>query len=212
MRVLTYAFLVFCLLSCKNGKKDNDPSPIPDSSRIMKLENPSSGNSQLPRLYSDGEELYFSWVTQKDSLDVLHYAIYRGNEWYNETEVASGSDWFTNWADFPNIAENNERILMSYLQKSDTATYTYDVKLKLYLPVAHVWTQDFILHNDGTKSEHGFVSIQPYAHNSFVVTWLDGRETVGKGHGGGSMTLRAAIVFEDGTIDYDTLLDDKVCD
>ena len=26
------------------------------------------------------------------------------------------------------------------------------------------------------------------------------------------MTLRAAIVFEDGTIDYDTLIDERVCD
>ncbi|GAB5399648.1 MAG: hypothetical protein Aureis2KO_12330 [Aureisphaera sp.] len=208
-------FLHFCLglllVSCVNNKesKGNEPKLTVE---VVELQNPSEENSQLPRLFSNGKELYFSWVTRKDSMDVLNYAIYVNNEWYNETEITQGNDWFTNWADFPNIAENNGRILTSYLQKSDSGTYTYDIKLNLYKPVSNGWIKDFILHKDGTKSEHGFVSIQPYAHNSFVVTWLDGRDTVGKEHGGGQMTLRAAIVFEDGTIDYDTLLDERVCD
>lgn len=102
--------------------------------------------------------------------------------------------------------------MTSFLQKSATGTYTYDVKLNLYNAEKNSWKKNFILHNDGTKSEHGFVSIRPHAENSFLVVWLDGRETVGKEHGGGQMTLRSAIVFEDGSIDYDTLLDERTCD
>jgi hypothetical protein len=74
------------------------------------------------------------------------------------------------------------------------------------------WKKNFLLHNDGTESEHGFVSIRPYVDDSFLVVWLDGRETIGKEHGDGHMTLRGAIVFKDGSVQYDTLLDDKVCD
>ena len=37
--------------------------------------------------------------------------------------------------------------------------------------------EDFILHSDGVKSEHGFVSIIPNDNNGFYVTWLDGRNT-----------------------------------
>jgi hypothetical protein len=147
--------------------------------------------------------------------------------WDEVTEIISGKDWFNNWADFPNIVEVNGNLLTSYLQKSDTATYAYDVKLNLYSETLRQakadsngsgWKKNFILHNDGTKSEHGFVSMQPYVANSFVVTWLDGRNTSGghdthDGHSeGGAMSLRAAIVFEDGSVQYDSLLDERVCD
>ncbi|MDC8005462.1 hypothetical protein POV27_15495 [Aureisphaera galaxeae] len=212
MRLLFCAILALCFASCVNDKERKKELPPKDNVFVEAVQNPSTENSQLPRLFSNGKELYFSWVTRKDSADVLNYAVLRDTTWTPSTEIIEGNDWFTNWADFPNIAENNGRILTSFLQKSDSGTYTYDVKLNLYNPETKEWKKNFILHNDGTKSEHGFVSVKPYAHNSFAVTWLDGRETVGKGHGGGQMTLRAALVFEDGTIDYDTLLDEKVCD
>ncbi len=213
MKSFIYLLVALLLISCGNDKSKKEDTPAKEEVVAVKsIQNPSESNSQLPRLFSNGEELFFSWVTRKDSMDVLNYSSMKDGKWSNPEEIVSGNDWFTNWADFPNIAENNGRILTSFLQKSDSGTYTYDVKLNLYHSETKEWKKNFILHNDGTKSEHGFVSIKPYAHNSFVVTWLDGRETVGKGHGGGAMTLRAAIVFEDGSIDHDTLLDEKVCD
>lgn len=209
--------LFLCMILLFSSCKEKNATPKTEikhelSNELTSLANPSSENSQLPRLFSNGKDLYFSWVTQTDTTDVLNFSMLKDGSWIEVEEIVRGNDWFTNWADFPNIAENNGRILTSFLQKSDSGTYTYDVKLNLYHPEKKAWKKNFILHHDGTKSEHGFVSIRPYAHNSFVVTWLDGRETVGAAHGGGQMTLRAAIVFEDGTIDYDTLLDEKVCD
>ena len=145
--------------------------------------------------------------------------------------VSEGTDWFTNWADFPAIAANDHSILTSHLQKSANGTYTYDVMLNLLdknLPSPHtsganskgVFTkQNFILHNDGTKSEHGFVSMLPYQDNSFFITWLDGRNTAGaehdthESHGmGGAMTLRSAVVPATGEIAQRTELDNRVCD
>ena len=205
------AFILF--LSCKNNtNKELTPTSKAPDKIVQSMDNPSEENSQLPRLFSNGNELYFSWVTRKDSIDILNFSILYPEEWGEVTEVISGNDWFTNWADFPAIAENNGNILTSFLQKSADGTYTYDIKLNLYNAAKNEWKKDFILNDDGTQSEHGFVSIRPYAGNSFMVSWLDGRETVGKGHGGGQMTLRGALVFEDGSIDYDTLLDEKVCD
>jgi hypothetical protein len=201
-------------ISCKNISENKDGISISETSEnlIQTIENPSTGNSSLPRLFSNNNQLFLSWVEKKDSLAILNYSVFENDIWKPSEEVISGSDWFVNWADFPAIAEVNGNILTSYLQKSAEGTYTYDVKLNLYNAKTKTWKKNFILHNDGTQSEHGFVSIRPYAADSFLVVWLDGRETVGKGHGGGQMTLRAAIVFEDGTIDYDTLLDERVCD
>jgi len=208
-------FLVLVLIfgSCKNETKNELDKPAEEKKEVVQpLENPSEGNSQVPRLFSNGTDLYFSWVTSEDDSDILNYSVLKDGKWKATSEIIRGNDWFTNWADFPAIAETNGNILTSFLQKSDTATYTYDVKLNLYNSEEKKWTKNFILHDDGTKSEHGFVTIKPYVANSFFVVWLDGRETVDKEHGGGQMTLRGALVFEDGTIDYDTLLDERICD
>lgn len=207
------AFCLLAFLSCKSEKEDK-PVLVSEEKKetIHTIENPSSQGSQLPRLFSNGEDLYFSWVHRTDSVDVLNYSVFEKNAWQASQEVVRGTDWFTNWADFPSIAESGGNILTSFLQKSASGTYTYDVKLNLYNAKTKTWKKNFILHKDGTESEHGFVSIRPYVGNSFLVAWLDGRDTAGKGHGEGQMTLRAAIVFEDGTIDYDTLIDNRVCD
>lgn len=204
--------IVLILVSCKSETKKEAISEV-KLEILQSLENPSAGNSSLPRLFSAYNKLFLSWIEKKDSLTVLNFSVFENGTWKPSEEIISGSDWFVNWADFPAIAATpNGNILTSFLQKSAADTYTYDVKLNLYNAATKTWKKNFILHNDGTKSEHGFVSIRPYAANSFLVVWLDGRETVGKEHGGGQMTLRAAIVFEDGTIDYDTLLDERICD
>lgn len=213
---MQYPILLLLMLvvfaACKN-EANKEVTPAEENTTIVQLlENPAEGNSKLPRLFSNGTELYFSWVTHEDSTDILNYSLLNNSNWQPVTEIVRGNDWFTNWADFPVIAENNGHILTSYLQKSASGTYTYDVMLNLYNAETKSWKKGFILHDDGTQSEHGFVSIRPYVGDSFFITWLDGRETVGKGHGGGQMTLRGAIVFKDGTIDYDTLIDERVCD
>lgn len=211
MRISILCLSLLLLVSCKSESKKKAPETL--TKEVQAFENPVIGNSSLPRLFSDNNQLFLSWVEKKDTVSTLNYSIFENEKWNPTEAVNSGSDWFTNWADFPAIAATpNGNILTSFLQKSASGTYTYDVKLNLFNAETNTWKKNFILHNDGTKSEHGFVSIRPYAGNSFLVVWLDGRETAGKEHGGGQMTLRAAIVFEDGSIDYDTLLDERICD
>jgi len=213
MRIVSFVLIAILLVSCNSEKKKKDNSNIEVAKTIVQsFESPVQGNSSLPRLFASNNKLYLSWVEKKDTVSFQNYSIFEDGSWSDAQSVVSGSDWFVNWADFPAIAESNGNILTSYLQKSATGTYTYDVKLNLFNASTNSWKKNFILHNDGTQSEHGFVSIRPYSGNSFLIVWLDGRDTVGKDHGGGQMTLRGAIVFEDGTIDYDTLLDDRVCD
>lgn len=204
-------------IACKDESKKDVQSNVETTKELIQtLENPSQNSSQLPRLYSNGVALYFSWVSKRDSLDVLNYSVMSDKGWQESTEIITGHDWFTNWADFPAIAENNGNILTNFLQKSATGTYTYDIKLNLYSPSAesseNQWKKSFILHKDGTESEHGFVSMLPYEEDSFFVTWLDGRDTVGKGHGGGQMTLRAALIDREGNISMDAQLDSRICD
>ncbi len=209
-------FISVFLISCADQAKNK---PISDTqSKLSILQNPCGENSAMPRLFSDGQDVYMSWVQVADSVSSLHYAKLQQGEWSSAEEIISGSDWFVNWADFPAIAANNGHILTNFLQKSADGTYTYDVKLNCFDAGTGSWKKDFILHTDGTKSEHGFVSVVPYEENGFFVSWLDGRNTMAAGHddhtshGGGAMTLRAAVVNGKGEISSEVELDDRVCD
>jgi len=216
---LTILILVLALfVSCKNDKEKENPISEEEQELVVLFDNPSEENSQLPRLFSTGKELYFSWITTVDEVDKLNYAVLNNGVWTATSEIAQGKDWFTNWADFPAIAENNGNILSSYLQKSDTATYAYDIKLNLFNSEEKRWKKDLILHDDNTKTEHGFVSMLPFEDRDFFVTWLDGRNT-GGGHddhdhsaGGGAMTLRGGFVKNDGTVYNELQLDERICD
>lgn len=209
-----FIFLLGLLLvSCKSETEKKEPLAEKDNVSIVSSETPPVGeNSSLPRLFAADETMFLSWVEKKDTVAALYYSKLDNGAWRSPEMIISGTDWFVNWADFPAIAESNGNLLTSFLQKSADGTYTYDVKLNSFSPEEGAWKKNFILHDDGTQSEHGFVSIVPADENDFFITWLDGRETVGKGHGGGQMTLRGAFVNYDGTIAGDTLLDAKVCD
>lgn len=220
--LILFAVTFIIHYSCKNTSENSKENKIEKSEeRISMMANPSKGIASLPRLFASEDALYMSWVEQSDSLVTLKYSIFDKNTWKEPVKVTYGADWFVNWADFPAIAANNGTVITNILQKSADATYTYDVKLNLnHTTSGHDALQkDFILHNDGTQSEHGFVSILPWDEDSFFITWLDGRNTPGEnaegdghGHGGGAMTLRSARVTSSGEILDRTELDDRVCD
>ena len=75
------------------------------------------------------------------------------------------------------------------------------------------------MHEDGKQAEHGFVTLIPYEDN-FLVSWLDGRNTVMEGMEGmdhheghhGVMSLRAAIIDHSGKKINEWELDDRTCD
>ena len=208
-----HKFLILCsalclLWSC-NEKKVEKKSNI-----VNLLESPSGENSAQPFLFS-GDKTLLSWIeNQGDSIFKLKYAELKNEKWNSSSTIISGTDWFVNWADFPAIAEQKGNILSHFLQMSAEGTYTYDIRMKLFNNDEANWKDDFVLHKDGTKSEHGFVTMLPYKDNSFFITWLDGRNTTG-GHdhnGDGAMTVRAATITSKGEILDDVELDSKTCD
>lgn len=209
--------ILILAFGCKDSTLQKTESLTEPAPSLTTLNHPAQEMSALPRLFGTDDGLNFCWVAKKDSLSHLQYATYVNGEWSEPHEIASGHDWFVNWADFPQIAQNKDLILTSFLQKSANGTYTYDVKLNLTTDQEMIVKDHFILHNDGTLSEHGFVSMSPWK-DSFFVSWLDGRNTIGDQmdhnmHGGsGAMTLRGAFVNLDGSITDSVELDARVCD
>lgn len=184
-------------------------TPPPVTNQIEWLTLPAEGNSGLPYLENglDGV-LRCSWVETSGDTATLKYSEFLNNQWNSPEEVASGTDWFVNWADYPKVSASENNMIAHYLQKSTPDTYTYDVKAKIRNESG--WSKPFKVHSDTTKTEHGFVSIIPMAGDQFRLFWLDGRNTTGA-HAG-AMTLRTALIDEKGDISDRTLLDNRVCD
>ena len=182
---------------------------------------PTTDSAAQPRLLAHNDQLYLSWLEKSEAgAHCLRLAVADNSErWSAEREVACGSDWFINWADRPGIAVDGSGQLWAWwLKKSADATYAYDVWFTRSGDQGMSWSEPQILHDDGTQTEHGFVSaFADSAGMNFV--WLDGRETAGGGHTGhdmhgseGAMTLRSAAIDRNGKKQAEQLLDSRVCD
>ena len=173
-----------------------------------------NSNAQ-PSLVSGEGSLSLSWISSNEGKkSTLNFSQFKEGKWINTQTMATGSDWFVNWADFPAHAINENLILSSYLKKSDSGTYTYDVILSLQKLSGEKVKEDFLLHIDGVKAEHGFVSIIPNHNQGFFITWLDGRNTVDKDLDGyhKPMTIRFAEITNKGDIIDESELDSATCD
>ena len=197
--------VLFCVTGCKNQQQKPEQLPLA-------MANPAQGYAGMSRLFASDVLLYMSWVEQQDSLAVLKYASFNGALWSDTNTIASGTDWFVNWADFPSIAVNNENVFVHYLEKSAPDTYAYNINYKVFSKAKGQWSDTQKLHTDTTKSEHGFVSVMPYGAQGFMASWLDGRNTVNVPDSLRQMTLRAAIINPNGSLEQDWELDQRVCD
>ncbi len=173
-----------------------------------------------PYLVADKDKnVYLSWVEEKGDSGVLRFSKWINGEWSDPALIAAGNTWFVNWADYPMIATDGSGNFMAHiLDRSGPGKFSYDVKVLTSADSGNTWQSPFVLHDDGKEAEHGFVSFLPY-QDKFLVTWLDGRNTVsgsmeGMSHEGhhGAMTLRAAILDHSGKKSGEWELDAKTCD
>jgi hypothetical protein len=171
------------------------------------------------------QNLLLSWIaTDQAGIDHLQWATYVDEQWNLSGRIASGTDWFVNWADFPAMAQTDSMMIAHWLQKSAEGTYDYDIHIALSRDKGENWDTSFVLHRDQISAEHGFVSFMPEENNAIRAVWLDGRMTkmaegnqLGSpnehsGHGGGAMTLRTALIQPDGSLQDEKELDHRVCD
>ena len=103
-------------------------------------------NNVAPNLVAKEGNLTLSWISsEEDQEAVLYYSQFINKNWKAPVRITSGSDWFVNWADFPANAINGDLILTSYLKKSASGTYTYDVILNLETLSGEKIKENFLL-------------------------------------------------------------------
>ncbi|MDP6052393.1 MAG: sialidase family protein [Candidatus Latescibacteria bacterium] len=159
---------------------------------------------------------YLSWIEKVDgAYHALRYAMFNGDGWSVPATVAEGKNWFVNWADIPSLAVLDDgTITAHWLERSDTLRYSYDVKLAQSVDGRNTWTSPVTPHRDGTRTEHGFVSMLPWSDGGVLAVWLDGRNFANekKDEVFRNMTLRAAVVDREGRLSDEVELDARVCE
>ena len=205
--------IALLLAACAPAPADRDWLDAPTT-----LASPAGAGSRFPHLATPGAGgPVMSWLEPAAASMSLRYSRWAGQGWGPPSTVASGADWFVNWADFPSVVTDGEGHWGAHwLQKVPGGTYAYGVRIATSDDDGATWSAPQVPHGDGTATEHGFVSLLPW-RGALLALWLDGRNTGGDdGHdhgGGGAMTVRSAVVDYDGTMSGpDTEIDARTCD
>ena len=213
---------VRCALACAAALVFGCANPTaPIDLKVEFTASPAAAGSSEPHLAvgNDGT-VVLSWLQRVGAEAVeLQFAVLGAEGWGPSRTLRRGSNWFVNWADFPSVEPLSEDLWAAHwLVKREGGVYAYDVAIALSTDRGQTWSEPVMPHDDGTATEHGFVTLFPW-HGSVGAVWLDGRnmkEDGGHesgGHGeGGPMTLRSALIGGGGRIDHAREIDAMVCD
>ncbi len=220
---LSFLSFLACLAFLTGCSRDPAP-PRTWLGPVTLVATPASAGARYPHLAatSDGRTVVMSWLEPGTGDEFrLRYAQWQqARNWGTPVDVAAGSHWFINWADFPSVVPANDAPWTAHwLQQRQGGVYAYDVMTRLSTDGGRTWSEPRSPHDDGTATEHGFVSIANLGGRSYGV-WLDGRKTAGEGHAhaagdhagpAGAMTLRSAVLTPQGAVDGSEI-DARVCD
>ena len=195
------------------------------------LPSPAGPASAEPDLHALGEQVTLSWMEKGQDRATLKFATFEQGRWSEPRVVASGENWFVNWADFPSVARQPDGTLVAHwLAMSGPGRYAYDVQISQSRDGGATWSRPIVPHRDGTQTEHGFVSLFPWSKGRTGAVWLDGRKfkepepaKAAKGptkagshdeHGSSAneMTLRFAALDGKGALTEEVELDGRVCE
>jgi len=182
-------------------------SPLGRETKVTALDPPASTGAFAPWLAVARPGLLLSWL-EPLAEGGHRFVVSRrsATAWSDPVEVARGDDFFANWADVPGLGVAGDGALLAHwLVKTGAQTYAYSIMLARSTDGGASWDELGPLHDDGTPTEHGFVSWAPEGEAARAV-WLDGRAMAE----GGPMSLRTARV--DTAVGPATVLDDRVCE
>lgn len=199
-------------------------SPQAPSAWELKIEpiaSPAGSDSAQPQLSVSKRGVLLSWVERSGPEATLKFSEKTAAGWTAPRTVASGNNWFVNWADVPSVVRLDDGTLVGHwLQKSGADTYAYDVRLSSSRDDGKTWSESTTPHHDGTQTEHGFASLFQMPGAGLGLVWLDGRKMKGNSHdapgnaahGSDDMTLRFGSFTPDGKQTAETELDARVCE
>ena len=161
------------LAGCANPAADPQP---PREMAIVAAE----GSAQPHLAVAGNGSVALSWLEPGEDGYALRLSTRSGESWSIPGTVASGADWFVNWADFPSVTPIGGDTLAAHWLVYQRQGFGYDVMLSRSTDGGADWSEPFPLHVDGTPTEHGFVTLFPW-QDGFGAVWLDGRNMIQDG-------------------------------
>jgi hypothetical protein len=177
---------------------------------------PAAPGSKSPNLAAgpDGT-VVLSWLEPDDAGHRLRYSILEGETWSAPRTVTHGEDLFVNWADFPSVVPISDSFWAAHwLVLQPAGGYAYDVRFAISPDRGVTWSEPVMPHNDGTATEHGFVTLYPQSSGIGLI-WLDGRNMANDWSPDAplqGMTLRTASYSDDLAVTHESQIDALVCD
>src|SRR5262245_55822163 len=203
MTPVTRSWLVvfFLTAGCTAGSHPWDP-------KVVDIGSPAAPRtSSEPQLTTFNGRPILSWIERSgEETASLKFAERTSTGWTAPSLVASGDNWFVNWADVPSVARIGDNLLAAHwLQSNGPDPEGYDVRLAFSRDGGKSWSKPATPHHDGTLTEHGFASLYAAPGGGLGLVWLDGRA-------GDTTALRSAVLAADGSQTSETLVDDRVCE
>ena len=177
------------------------------------LTTPAGAGSGEPYLFSAGDGLWMTWIEAAGEGHRVLASRHSEGTWKTPTIVAEGRDFFVNWADFPEVHVRGDTVVAHWLQRGSQGGYDYGVRISWSVDGGETWSDPWTPHEDGTPTEHGFVSFVS-TESGLAAVWLDGRNMIGgDGHGGeGAMTLRTRTLPIGRDAGPEIVLDARTCE
>ena len=174
--------VLFALAACARGNS----APFAD------IETPVAAGSGQPFLAADADGVWMSWTEPAASGHRVAVARFDAlaDSWSAPKTVVEGDGFFVNWADFPSIRMLRDHLVVHWLWRGGQGTYDYGVRLAWSGDRGSTWSEPWTPHEDGTPTEHGFVSMFETDQGAWAA-WLDGRAMV---EPGGPMSVRARML------------------
>src|SRR5687767_13127764 len=110
---------------------------------------PAAANSAQPHLSVSNRGVLVSWIERSGDRATLKFAERSATGWTAARTIASGRDWFVNWADVPSVLRLPSGVLVAHwLQKSGPSTYAYDVRLSHSTDDGKTWSASYLAHHE----------------------------------------------------------------
>lgn len=191
-------------------------SQPPSALTLDSIASPIDLAGSAPRLTSSNDRTILSWMHTSANGRSLQFAERTSTGWSDPRVVVTGRHLVVNSADVPSVlALENGALAAHWMVARGTGPEAYDVQLAWSQDDGRTWSDPVSPHDDGTDTQHGFVSLFERPGAGLGLVWLDGRATRPDAldvSARGDMALRAATYDASHRQTGDVVIDARVCE
>ncbi|MBC7924759.1 MAG: exo-alpha-sialidase [Bryobacteraceae bacterium] len=187
---------------------------------VHSLDTPAGPESGMPFLATgpDGA-IYLSWIDPVPGQGhALRFSKWAGKEWAPAETIATGKNWFVNWADFPAIAALPDGSMLAHwlTRSADGGAHGYGIRIAMKQKSTSTWREVHGMSLDEKEDYAGFLSFVPNSASAIYLSPPAGTATESHGHdsaGEGShrKTVRYVSFRSDGSVAKDLEVDTDAC-